>query len=680
MEQIRITVPGIKKSLRNFDVKKAISEYIWNGFDAGANVVEIEFDDNQIGGIESLRIRDNGYGIDYQRLDKTFRPFFESEKALDDVVKRKAKISAIHGKNGVGRLTFFTFAREANWYTVFENGGGKQQYVITIQTNTLNEYSSTLPETSQYAVGTMVEFTDIQNLTIYDFEEDIPVFLMKRFGWFLELNSARDFSITINGERLDYSGIVGERDDFVHHEHLDNEELTFDVRYVRWTNRLIDEYSHYYFVGSDKKERFKKTTTLNNKGDKFYHSVYIESGYFDVVTAWDDGGSWKEANGQMSLAIISQSDEAFKKLLTTIDLFLRNKRKPFLRKYTDTLINQYSKEGVFPQHNGNAWDNRRHQELENVVRELYQIEPRIFSNLNVEQKKTLVHLLNLIMAEGERDSLLVVLQEVIDLEPSELEELAKLLRTSKLSNVVKTIRLIEDRYRAIEQLRALVFDVDIKANEPKHIQKMIENHYWVFGEQYHLVTAAEPKFEEALRRYIYLLRGEKSNPKLDHQNKKREMDIFMVRWAKLTNRINNIVVELKNPRIRLGSKEVEQVKRYMQVIQSESEFNAPNMTWEFYLVGNKFDTSGYIEGEIENARQHGEPSLVYAVQGKKYKIFVKTWSELFTEFELRHGFLLDRLKHEREQISETYEDADTIIHAQHKNSAIRPPEIEVPKE
>jgi hypothetical protein len=59
--------------------------------------------------------------------------------------------------------------------------------------------------------------------------------------------------------------------------------------------------------------------------------------------------------------------------------------------------------------------------------------------------------------------------------------------------------------------------------------------------------------------------------------------------------INNVVVELKHPRVNLGSKELEQVKRYMGVILEQDEFNAPNMSWEFYLIGNGFDTSGYIE-------------------------------------------------------------------------------------
>lgn len=40
----------------------------------------------------------------------------------------------------------------------------------------------------------------------------------------------------------------------------------------------------------------------------------------------------------------------------------------------------------------------------------------------------------------------------------------------------------------------------------------------------------------------------------------------------------------------------------MQVIRKDNRFNMRNVKWTFYLVGNKFNTSGYIEGELDNNR------------------------------------------------------------------------------
>ena len=468
--------------------------------------------------------------------------------------------------------------------------------------------------------------------------------------------------------------MIGDSDETTYQIPSANKEFDFAIKYIRWTERLRDEYSHYYYIGSDNVEREKETTTLNNKGDNFYHSVYITSDYFNKINVFDFINS-TNANGQISL--FNRGDHVYKKLREYVDNFLRKKRKPFLKKYTDTLIQKYEDDGVFPKYENNRWEIYRHQDLEEVVRGLYQVEPRLFSDLNLEQKKTFVHLLNLALGEGERDHLFNILREIINLDSSELQELSQLLKHSRLSNIIKTIKLIEDRFKAVSLLKELVFNPSkIYVNEPDHIQKMIEGHYWLFGEEYHLVAAAERKFEEALRRHIYILRGENEKVTINHKDKNREMDIFAVRWSKKTDVINNIVVELKNPKVKLGEKQLSQVKKYMSVIRDVPEFNASNMTWQFYLVGNDFDSTRHIEREIKNSKHHGETSLVYNVD--RTKIYVKTWSEIFTEFELRHNFLLEKLKLRRDNLIDHPNNADDIIDDQDSNTATRPPELDIP--
>jgi len=230
--------------------------------------------------------------------------------------------------------------------------------------------------------------------------------------------------------------------------------------------------------------------------------------------------------------------------------------------------------------------------------------------------------------------------------------------------------LIEDRYKVVNSLERLVLDRELNANEPDHVQKIVESNYWMFGEKYHLVSAEEADFEASLRGYLHLLRGEKTGPSLDndtvdHPGKRRQMDIFMCRRNMKDDSINHIVVELKNPKIKLGRKELDQVEDYMTTILSIDKFNARNSFWEFYLIGNDFDTSGHIEGRMENAKNHGEKSLVYSV--RNYKIYVKTWREIINDVDIRHKFLQERLKTERHKLTEEeeLETADEIV----KNAA-----------
>ncbi|MFD2721268.1 hypothetical protein ACFST9_21310 [Hymenobacter monticola] len=113
----------------------------------------------------------------------------------------------------------------------------------------------------------------------------------------------------------------------------------------------------------------------------------------------------------------------------------------------------------------------------------------------------------------------------------------------------------------------------------------------------------------------------------------------------------------------------------MSVISSQPEFNAPNMEWKFYLIGNKFDTSGFIESQIETNRTHGETSLVMSKDSGRIKFYIKTWKEVFNEFELKHDFLNKKLMLERDKLIASGNSADEIVKRVIQNSAISPPEI-----
>ena len=63
MGKIAITTGGIKKSLSNYNALKSICEYIWNGFDAKGNKIEITTKRNDLDSITEISIKDNGTGI-----------------------------------------------------------------------------------------------------------------------------------------------------------------------------------------------------------------------------------------------------------------------------------------------------------------------------------------------------------------------------------------------------------------------------------------------------------------------------------------------------------------------------------------------------------------------------------------------------------------------------------------
>ena len=75
MGKVQITTKGISKFLKSYIEEKSISEYVWNGFDAEASIIDIITTSNNVGKIEKVEIIDNGSGIEFEKLSSKFVPF-----------------------------------------------------------------------------------------------------------------------------------------------------------------------------------------------------------------------------------------------------------------------------------------------------------------------------------------------------------------------------------------------------------------------------------------------------------------------------------------------------------------------------------------------------------------------------------------------------------------------------
>lgn len=658
--KIQLQSQGIKRALKNYKMYDSLTEYIWNGFDAQATNVEVIFCKNELESIDSIIIKDNGHGINQELLSVKFTPVFESEKAI---IINKNSISTYHGKNGVGRLTFFTFAQIAEWKTTYKKDDKNYCYNITINANSLQEFSHSEKQETNNETGTTVILKNIDEKFSV---EELKDYIQTEFSWYIELKRQQGCKLVIDGKDIDNNDVIAERSE--HHFSYNN--TVFDVTFCRWKRKLNKEFSKYYYINAAGVEKYKENTTLNNKGDKFYHSVFIKSSLFDDF-------SFENTDGQEVLYGKTKDSKEYKYIKQEVDNLLREKRNPFIKEYTKIYLMELEKNEVYPKYSETPFDVYRKEALDSMISHIYYAEPKIFSKLNITQQKTLVRLFDLIIQSSELNDLLDIINDIVDMSDDERKELNEILKYTTMSNITKTIKLLKDRAIAIEWLKALVFNTSENITEVNHIQPFIENNYWIFGEQYHLVTAEEPDFEEALRRFRYILNGEvlsKKDSKINSPDKNKEMDIFAVRQSKHGDIKKCIVVELKRPKVTLGSNELTQIKKYYKTIQSEDRFNSDNIEWEFYLVGNSINTD--IENEYENASSHGEKYLVYKV--KKCKIYVKRWSDIITEFEINNSFLLDKLQLQQNALAiEKNKTATQIIEEQATLSSSMPSEIKI---
>lgn len=203
----QITSKSIIQSGLPNDFKKSISEYIWNGFDAGTTEIKIYFSCSEVGTMHDFSIRDNGHGISFNTIGETFGHFLDSNKTRSYDYNRFVK-----GRKGKGRFSFQQFCAKTQWETTFFDSTSEKllDYTIEITSGNLADYKTSDQKISSAKnSGTVVRFDAFTTLTgdLLESEEFIK-FLEIEFGWFLYLNKNKTYQITVNDEIINYSNII----------------------------------------------------------------------------------------------------------------------------------------------------------------------------------------------------------------------------------------------------------------------------------------------------------------------------------------------------------------------------------------------------------------------------------------------------------------------------------------
>lgn len=638
------------------EFSEVISQYIWNGFEAGASQVSIDFDNTtEIGTIFSFSITDNGIGIDYDKVDENFGFFLDSTKV------RSKNSSLIHGGKGKGRLSFQLFAGKAQWHTTYkQEDGSLKDFSITITKGSKDDYDPSDPViSSKRKTGTTVEFKTVENITTHSFTDGSLEHALKlRFGWFLHLNKDKKFKIKLNDEELDYQSIIKESKHEVKSfkdEEDNHKSYKFTIDYIQW-NEKIKEKNFYYFLNSNQDELFKEYTSFNNTAGGahgFYHGVYITSDFFDKFDTSEDENPSSQSN---LFATQCKSNTAYRALLKFLKDDLLKKRKEFYKESAHKAWQGFEDRKTIPEYRNNEIEDIRKDSLKKVVESLYTIEPAIFVGLKPEQEKTMLGLMDIVLDSDEKDDVIRIVDSVVnDLSPEQRKEFAETLEKIKLSNVVEVLKLVISRQKVIEGLRKLVFELKKFTNERDHVQLAVQANTWLFGEEFTAVTF-DKTFEESLKQYTYILDGKSSPDELTSEEKNRRMDIFLTRqrlvsdpiYSNTTQLEENIIIELKRPNVTLGKAQMRQVEDYRDVIKKSPQFHSQMKVWKFFLVGSAVDENiraAYKTSEIRSKR--------FLIDWQPdFEIYALTWADIFDMYRIRNDFLLKKLDADKSAIRE----------------------------
>lgn len=517
------------------------------------------------------------------------------------------------------------------------------QRIVQIQKLSVAGFVIGTQTTTSQIVGThsdpcLIRIPDDENL------------MLKAFAWYLYLNKDKKIVLTINGTELDYRKYIN-TDASVEKEILIS-RIPFKIALIVWNEKITENFS-VYFLDEEGVVRSKDTTTFNRNTVNFNHSVFVTSPFFlgrDGITL---KGKRVELDGQTALNEYDEDKKVLKELSKEIQDVIEESLHKHMAAQVDKAIARMEARDSFPTFPNDFYGALRKKDLVQVTKEIYRIQPRIFHNLKPIQEKSLLGFLNLLLSSEERENVLSIIDEIVQLSPKQREEFASVLKRTHLENIIATIRFIEDRYKVIEVLKTIVFDYAGYANERDHVQKIVEQHYWLFGEQYHLVTA-DKRMQKALEEYLYLLYGDKApNPVLTPDEEElRRMDIFACA-ARNTEDANgsaiqeNLVVELKAPKVVLTKAVLRQIEDYMDYVRKQPLFNSQYRRWKFIAVCSAVDDD--VKARYDSQKSKGKKGLVAEIDN--YEVYALTWDDVFQSFDLRHAFLLDKLKMDEEAIA-----------------------------
>lgn len=198
----------------------------------------------------------------------------------------------------------------------------------------------------------------------------------RNFLGYIELKRQQGCKLYVDNKELDNSKVIKDRD--IRQYAYNN--ITYDVTFCRWNRKLNKEFSKYYYIDSNGIEQYKENTTLNNKGDKFYHSVYIKSSLFNEF-------NFEETSEQVVCIGNTRHSDDFKYIKKKVDKLLREKRNPFIKEYTKTYLSELNKNGAYPQYKDTLFDEYRKEALDSMISSIFYAEPKCILQLKYNTAK-----------------------------------------------------------------------------------------------------------------------------------------------------------------------------------------------------------------------------------------------------------------------------------------------------
>ncbi|VXC69384.1 Putative DNA mismatch repair protein [Sphingomonas sp. T1] len=608
-------------------LETALAELIWNSLDADATNVIVAVEEDGLGGYTSLVVSDNGHGISHAEAPALFRNLGGSWKNASG--RTRSERRELHGKEGRGRFRALSIGSDISWDVTIEDAGVLTNYQIYLSEHDPAQVRITDPViVVDRKPGVVVTVREIKRNLGLLYEPATAETLSHIFAVYL--TAYQHVNLLIAGKKVDPRHAIIEDDRYeLPPIEIDGFSYPCSLKIIEWSTKT----KRMLFLATDKGfPVFQIEGKIQAEGVNF--TSYLLSEYFPGIV---DSGD-----------VISPADRP--EVKAAIDSARQQIRAHFRQKGVIqglNLIEAWKAEHVYPFEGdpADSIDRAERNIFESVAVAVSAAVPD-FEDAPKAQKALHLRLLKHAIEKSPHD-LQKILSEVLKLPRAKQSELANLLSHSQLSDIISTSSVVGDRVQFLTGLRVILMNEDMKKvfGERAHLHKIVEKNTWIFGERYNL-WASDKELTNVLRACSKEL-GDKvviDEPVGVIDKERGIVDLVLGRTNKAgsADEYDNLIIELKAPKVRLKSDHVVQIEKYATAVSEDNRFHrVTGVRWHFWLIADDYD--GYVKKRIEGGP---DPRNRIIQDDGKVRIGIKTWGEVLDDNFARLHFVQDRLKYE----------------------------------
>jgi hypothetical protein len=460
----------------------AVAELIWNGLDADAQKVSVLLEENPLGGLERIRVIDDGHGLVYEDAIVDFSSLGGSWKRRHPRSRGKGRL--LHGRLGKGRFRAFALGSMVTWLTRYSDNASTKEYNIIGRSDDPTHYLVSDPVVSNSRPGTEVLIENIhKNFT--SLRGDAAV-LEIASNFALYLRQYPDVAIKYDGRVVTTQHLeIGVADFTIQgRQRPDGTAIEASLTIIEWSQPMERSL---YLCDSGGFSLAEIPVGIHAPGFSF--SAYLKS---DYIRELDEEGALE----------LEELHPGIKQLLDPA----RDKLKDYFRRrasdQASEIVRKWKEEKVYPYEEDpkTPVDQAERQVFDVCALNIHSYLPD-FDQSSQKSRHLALRLLRTAI-EASPSALQTILTEVLDLPPERQSEFAELLRRTSLDAIITASKTVADRLTFLTGLGLLLFDPESKKQllERRQLHRMLAENTWVFGEEFHL-TLDDQSLTELLKKH-----------------------------------------------------------------------------------------------------------------------------------------------------------------------------------